>query len=204
MVVGALGVLFSVMTALSCEFVKGRTLTGGRGFKAGVFLVIDDDDSGSCSQWDGSDGLDEFIRTCAVIAPIVAACALSITLFQMVCCNICCSDIITSFALTASAIMQGLTFLMYQTDACTGGSLTCTMGKGAKYSIVAASFYFFCAVLICVSPKSEPLMRRKKDNDDKDGKKENDLEKNNKNTPEQTLQPPDAEGDLSSPQAKVY
>ena len=194
MVVGALGVVFSIMTALSCEFIQGRSLSFSKHDKYGVFLGLEGEaaaNGDNCSLWDGdTTSLDEAIRTCAVLAPIVATCALSITLFQMICCNICCSDIITSFALTASAIIQALTFLMYQTDYCTAGNLSCKLGRGGKYSIVASTFYFFCGVMICFSPKSEPLMQREK-KDDKN------------NPPEQASQPPDppdAEANLTSAQ----
>ena len=61
-------------------------------------------------------------------------------------------------------IAQALTFFMFNGSFCTVG-LGCSLSFGSYYSMGAWGSYFVASVILCFSPKPDPICCKKEDND---------------------------------------
>jgi hypothetical protein len=200
-------VICTALSAISCNFISYKTVSliqprplpepffDALEAKLGFFRYAIGD--GTCDYYDyytSCYNCDQFntavIWQVAMYSSVVSAVFLFLAFF-FASVEYCCVEYFSSrfwislFFILAS-VAQGLTFLSVQTEGlCTGGR-ECQLEIGGILSIVAAVLYFICAVLVCVTPKPEPLCKnerccsccKKKDQNSKDAKMEEADEEN--------------------------
>jgi hypothetical protein len=115
--------------------------------------------SNSCAEWD-SDLLGQSLTTARAsitLAIIFAFIAGFLVLFEMIFLRICCSRLVESTAFFLAQAFTWLVYVVYGSTYCTTGD--CDMGSGAYYNMVAGILYFIASLLMCCTPKPEPLIR---------------------------------------------
>ncbi len=171
MVLMVTGIVFSCLTVSSCHFIKYVDSNGNQG-AVGLYRYFDTTTS-SCINHDDSVSYSESenaARTGAVVAPMAASATILILLIEFCCCRFICSRLLMGLGLIAALVMQGITFLIFDSEKfCNGDIITeimhqepCTVADGAVFSAVAMLLYFMSGVLVFCTPKPEP-MRVKKD-----------------------------------------
>ena len=150
------------MSIWSCSFLDSTT-PGGETIGAGLFRYNNQDEQ--CVVYSDDfqfTNSDQTARVCGLIAPIIAAGAGLLGLIQLLCCNICCSRCFISTFFTCAQIAQALTFFFFNGFFCEG-EITCALSYGGYYSIGAWGAYFLASVILCLSPKPDPICCNKKD-----------------------------------------
>jgi len=156
------GIALSIMCIWSCSFLDSGFLDRQQ---QGIGLYRSYNEEGTCVVYPDDfpfTNSDQTARICGLIAPIIAAGAGLLGLIQFLFCNICCDRCIISCFFTCAQIAQALTFFMFNGTFCTAG-LGCKLSYGSYYSIGAWGAYFVASVLLCFSPKPDPLCCNKKD-----------------------------------------
>jgi len=156
------GIALSIMCIWSCSFLDSGVLGASQ---SGVGLYRYVDDTGTCVVYSDDfpfTNSDQTARVCGLIAPIIAAGAGLLGLIQLFCCNLCCDRCFISCFFTSAQIAQALTFFMFNGTFCTVG-FGCSLSLGSYYSIGAWGSYFLASVILCFSPKPDPLCCKKKD-----------------------------------------
>ena len=111
------GIIFSCLTAESCHFLKCIDGNGKNG-AVGLYRYYDTSDS-QCVyhpeevQYNESENA---ARTGAVVAPLAATFCLLIVIVEFCCCRFICSRLLMGLGLVCAQIMQGITFLLFDSE----------------------------------------------------------------------------------------
>lgn len=162
------GIVFSFLTMLSCEFIVAKS---GRTF--GIYQGQISNRTAECVSYSDipdfePNGSHQTAWICAAVAALCGFIALVLGVIQLLFCNVCCARCCISIPYTAAQICQLLTFLLFNTQVCTLGSLSCDLGLGGIYSIVAWACYFVASIIMCFTPSPDPLLCKKKNGKSRD------------------------------------
>lgn len=112
-----MGIVFSCLTLVSCHFLKYIDADGNQGavglyryYSVDTLQCINHDDSVSYSESENA------ARMGAVVAPMAATIVILIVLVEFCCCRFICSRLLMGLGLIAAQVMQGITFLLFDSE----------------------------------------------------------------------------------------
>jgi hypothetical protein len=167
----AAGIVLQSWAAADCKFLTytadGGTLSSG----FGLFRSPIPESNGNSN--DCQDYSDEFVRNDSmlyaaqimiVLAACFAFCAGCLVAFEWLLCKIPCAGCIESLGYTLAKICTSLTYLVYGSDFCLGEwNFSCGFGPGATYNVIAMACYVGASVVLCCSPKPDPICKQIRD-----------------------------------------
>lgn len=124
--IGILGVVFSCLSAASCNFVDtGRSIPGRTGSmlldvedRAGIFIYQTDADQ-TCDLYGDyldSDPIIAGVRVASVLAPMFAVLALIVQITELIFCTMCCVENVICFGYFVAYACQASTFSMFASN----------------------------------------------------------------------------------------
>lgn len=149
-------------------------------YTTGLYRFPDPTRSDQCMTYPDSqtyDRAERAARAGAAIAPMCCAAVVFFLLFECLFCNIPCMKWFLALLLLTALICQGLTYLILgSTSFCNVNTIKdfyfelrdqnpCTVASGGIYSAFALLAYFVALVILCVSPKPEPVFCSKSGKD---------------------------------------
>lgn len=108
-----------------------------------------------------------------VIGLLGGAAAAFILIVELTCCRFVCARCMVAILLVMAFLGQGLTFLVYASEACVSRSFqayACVAQRGSILSIIATGTYFICSIAVCPIPKPKPLLKMLIEHDFRGGK----------------------------------
>lgn len=109
-------------------------------------------------------------QICAVVAPCLAFLAVLVSIFDVLWCRFYGNFIAMTTLLLTAAAVQGGTFIIFaQPSFCYDADIDCGVGTATYFSAAAAFSFFLACILLCCSPRPEPLRSV-----DRDGEKDDD------------------------------
>jgi len=151
------GIVFSSFALFSCQFAVQRRNNQGLGL---IFSEQLDEFGYQCvesASLYSSNWLYMWALVCGCLAPIFGIAIFILMLFDC-CCKVCCSKVMQGCLFFAAIFSQGCTFLIYISSPCYfgGNGITCKMGYGTVWSIIAWMAYLIASCVLCFSPKHDP------------------------------------------------
>lgn len=140
----------------SCEFVIKRSTGAGIGLirseelgELGDYVCVS---SVLTYKWQW---LFQWAMVSGALAPIFGIGVLTLMLFEC-CCKVCCSKVMQGFLFFCALFNQACTFLIYISSPCYVNGLTCKLGYGSLWSIIAFFLYLIACMFLCFSPTHDP------------------------------------------------
>jgi hypothetical protein len=166
----AAGICFQSWAAADCKFLTYTTSSSSNngqpvssGF--GLFRVVAASESDSCVAYpDGIDKDDPMLYAAQIMivaAACFAFCSGCLVAFEWLLCKIPCAGCLESLGYTAAKICSSLVYLAFGSDFCVGGgNFSCGFGPGASYNVAALACYFGASIVLCCSPKPDPICKQ--------------------------------------------
>jgi hypothetical protein len=110
------GLVFSGMAVASCHFLE---FVNGNGEQGAVGLYRVWTTAGECVDHPDSleyNELEKAARMGGVVAPMAAFFTLALVLLEFCCCRFMCSRLVMGVALLTAQVMQGITFLLFDSE----------------------------------------------------------------------------------------
>ncbi|KAG7345180.1 hypothetical protein IV203_032711 [Nitzschia inconspicua] len=188
-VVGTIfALILQFLTVKSCDFLQVTNADETNAEIASLGVWFHGTQDGECVE--GSyDAMDEELivgaRTALTWSLLFGAGALALVTFEWLCCNICCAGCITGFLFAGAWVMGSAVYMIYGISMCgsvddamdgadvvedlsdflpflqdvPSGTL-CGWSEAATYNLVAIVLYFGCGILLCFTPKPDPLLQQ--------------------------------------------
>jgi hypothetical protein len=119
-----------------------------------------------CTDYADRAGLGTAFRTGqagALMAVSFGLLAALLNVTELLCCRFVCAKVLACGALIVALVGQALTFVLYASDVCLhrdNAVYACRFGSGCAWSIAALLCFLLSSLLVCPTPKPDPLCKQ--------------------------------------------
>lgn len=158
----AAGIVLQSWAAYDCEFLKFNA--NGSSGTLGLFRwYLPDANMATCTDADYEDTKDPMLtaaRAMCVMAICFAFCGGALVAFEWLLCKIPCAGCVEGLMYSGAKMCTCLVYLAYGSTLCIDANFSCTFGQGASYNISALACYFAAGLVLCCSPKPDPIFKQ--------------------------------------------